>query len=347
MNSIIEEDLRMIIDRIPYQKLENKVFLITGASGFLASVIVNVLMYLNDHYFSRKSTVIALCRSKEKAERKFGEFLKHSYFKLYVQGVEDKLQIDNNVNYIIHAASRAVTSDFKRVPIDILSANIVGVYNLLKLAYNMKSESFLFFSSGAVYGELPGNINDVEEKDYFPLNYLATENCYAEAKRAGEALCRAYWEQYGVPTKIVRISHTYGPGINLADGRVFSDFVDKICKNQNLVIKGSGNDVRPFCYITDAVVAFFLILLNGGNGEVYNMANNKETVTIRELAETLVNKAFPERNIRIEGKNLTQSMNSGKIKINTDKLMRLGWNPEIDIIEGFRRTVKSFEESVK
>lgn len=344
---MVELDIKEIINKISYQKLEDKVCLITGANGFLASSIIDVLMYLNEYYLDKKCTVIALCRDKEKAKLKLEKYLSKSYFKLFIQSVEEKINFYGKLHYIIHAASSAVTSDFDIIPADVLNANVIGTYNLLELGREKGIESFLFFSSGAVYGEIPKETEEINEESVFALDFKTTKNCYAEGKRAGEALCRAYWEQYEIPAKAVRISHTYGPGINLNDGRVFSDFVSKICNRKNLVIKGEGNDVRPFCYITDAIVAFFLILFNGENGGVYNMANNKETVTIRELAEKLVYEAFPERGLGIECKNLAQNVCNKKVKVNTDKLIELGWSPQIDIIEGFRRTVKNYEEDTK
>lgn len=338
-----ENDIHEIICKIEYQKLEDKVFLITGANGFLASNIVDVLMYLNNFLLKKGCKVIALCRNEKKAKYRFQKYLHSVYFELLRQSVEEKIVFSGKVDYILHAASNAVTSDFNVIPADVLNANIIGTYNLLNLSREKPVESFLFFSSGAVYGEIPEYQEEINEECVFPLNFYSPNNCYAEGKRAGEALCKAYWQQYNVPVKIIRISHTYGPGINLNDGRVFSDFVSKICEKEDIIIKGSGNDVRPFCYITDAVIAFFLVLLNGVNGEIYNMANNTETVTIRELAEKLVYEAFPERNLKIKYNNLHPARSMKKTKININKLLNLGWNPEIDIVEGFKRTVKSFE----
>lgn len=342
-----KKDIEEVIDRIPYQKIEGCTFLITGANGFLASNLVHTLMYLNKYYFNKKCMVIALCRNREKAMCVFSKYLDNVYFKLCIQSVEEKISLDEEVDYIIHAASNAVTSDFRKVPADILDANIIGTSNLLKFSKTKRLKGFLFFSSGAVYGEVPGDVSLVKEEDAFELKYSQTDSCYAEGKRAGEALCRSYWEQYKIPTKIVRISHTYGPGINLNDGRVFSDFIKSICNGKKLVIKGSGNDTRPFCYITDALVAFFLVLIEGQNGEAYNMANSHETVTIYELAKKLTTQAFPMRNLEIEAPHLEKGAEIKKIMVDTEKLQKLGWIAKVDIIEGFRRTVLSFEEVVQ
>lgn len=345
MNTVRENDIKQIGSIIPYEAFGGETFLITGATGFIASHIVDTLMYLNYRDSGNKCKVIALCRNREKAERVFKDYLNQECFQLVVQGLNEAVDIQGPVDYIFHAASNAVTSTFTKIPADTLCVNMIGTYNLLELAKEKNSKSFLFLSSGAVYGDVPKEIQEIREESVFPINFSKSEASYAVGKVAGEALCKAYWNQHNVPAKVVRISHTYGPGINLDDGRVFSDFVSQICKKQSLVIKGTGNDVRPFCYITDAIAAFFLVLFKGENGESYNMANRRETYTIRELAEILVNEAFPERNLKIEHKNYSVKNDMlNKQKVDISKLQRLGWNPQIDVVEGFRRTVASFEE---
>ena len=257
--------------------------------------------------------------------------------------MEDKLPDTIRADYIVHAASCSSTRMFRLIPVDVLSANVLGTYNLLEFARKSGAESFLYFSSGAVYGDIKRTpIKEVKENDLFLLDFRAPENCYAEGKRAGEALCAAYWAQYGIPTKSIRISHTYGPGIDLNDGHIYSDFVKSICLKEKLVINGDGTDSRFFCYITDAVVALFLVLLKGMAGEVYNMANRNENWSVRELAEKLIKEGFPERKLEIEQKIVANS-HTKKLHINTEKLENLGWFPEVNVVEGFKRTVKSFE----
>lgn len=340
MNSVREEDIRRIISRMPYEECERKIFLITGANGFLASYIVDTLMFLNQHFLTTKCTVIALCRNRQKAEERFKGWLPYENFILHIQSVENPIIDDFNADYIVHAASNSVAVSAKTIPADILKANIIGTYHLLEFARKKKVKGFLFFSSGAVYGNVEQGKDVLKEADYFPLNFNAVENCYAEGKRAGEALCRAYFKQYGIPSKIVRIGHTYGPGINLKDGHVYSDFVSKIIQGKNIIVR-DGTAVRPFCYVSDAVTAFFKILLEGESDEIYNMVNNSETLSVYELAMKLVKDAFPERGLEVEceKKNVTIE----RTIVNTDKLMALGWKPETDVVEGFRRTVKSFE----
>lgn len=343
MNSVREEDIRNIISRIPYEKCEGKTFLITGAAGFLARYMTDTLMYMKKKAYVQKCTVLALCRNREKAKQTFGDWLIDEDFHLLIQPVEEEITYRGNIDYIIHAASGAATRMFEKSPVDIIKANAMGTYNLLETARQKQTNGFLFFSSGAVYGEISDDVLDIKEEDCFPLDFTSLKNCYAEGKRSGEALCRAYWQQYGIPTVSVRISHTYGPGIDIDDGHVFSDFVKSILNRTDLVIKGDGMDVRPFCYVTDAVTAFFILLFKGNAGDAYNMANSAETYSIKELADRLVSEAFAEKRLKVTGESIKLGEKPKKNNVNTEKLESLGWKPEVNVVKGFRRTVDSFE----
>lgn len=343
MNAVREDDIKQIISRIPYEMCEGKTFLITGANGFLASYLTDTLMYLKTRGIINRCRVIALCRNKEKAEHLFQEWIGDEDFYLLNQAVEDKVEYQGEINYIIHAASCSTTHLFASNPVDLMQANMIGSYQLLELARDKQIKGFLFFSSGAVYGETHGN--EVRESEVNTIDFLDMKNSYAIGKRAGEALCKAYWMQYHVPAKGVRISHTYGPGIDINDGHVYSDFAKNILENTDIVIKGDGIGSRPFCYITDAVCAFFLILLVGDNGEMYNMANTDMTVTIKELADILVKEAFPERGLRVFMQKPYVKQNVHKVYVNTEKLRKLGWKPEVDLVEGFRRLINSEEDN--
>lgn len=343
MNSVREKDIKFIIDRISYQKCAGKRFLITGANGFLASYMADTLMFLNTYVLEEKCKVTALCRNKAKAEERFKEWLKDENFALHIQNVEEAVPDELDADYVIHAASSSATANFTKIPADVLRTNLLGTYQMLEFARKKKAEGLLFFSSGAVYGNVGLEVEDVKETDLFPLDFHAENNCYAEGKRVGEALCKAYFYQYGVPAKIVRIGHTYGPGIDLKDGHVYSDFVAAIIRKDNLMIQ-NGSAVRPFCYVADAVAAFFKILLEGKNGEVYNMVNKKETISVYELAMRLVKEAFPERKLKVDCRK--KGIEVQKTTVNIDKLVSLGWNPQIDVVEGFQRTVESFEEEM-
>lgn len=342
MRNIREEDINQIISRIPYKKCENKSFLITGANGFLASYMVDTLMCLKKNGLVKNCSVIALCRNKEKAKHIFARWLDQENFHLLIQAVEDKINCKDKIDYIIHAASCSATQLFHSKPVDLMRANIIGCYNLLELAREKQTRGFLFFSSGAVYGDT--DVNELLEDKTYILDYLNMKNSYAFGKRAGEALCRAYWQQYGVPAKGVRISHTYGPGINIDDGHVYSDFAKSIIEKSNIIIKSDGVASRPFCYVSDAICAFYLVLFYGDNGEMYNMANSNQIVTIKELADILTKNVFKERNLNVIVEKQAIMHNNYKTIVNTKKLENLGWKPVIGIEEGFRRLIDSLEK---
>lgn len=165
----------------------------------------------------------------------------------------------------------------------------------------------------------------------------------------GENICVSYMHQYDTPVKVVRPAHTYGPGMDLNDGRVFADFVRDIVEDKDIVMKSDGSASRAFCYLSDATIAFFKILLDGKNGEAYNMANPSQEVSILELAEMLVS-LFPEKQLkvvrqaRVGDDYLVSPSTHASLVIK--KIQSLNWNPTIDIDEGFRRTILSHTDNL-
>lgn len=346
LNHIIIEDVAKIAKGIDISKCEGKSFLITGANGLIARYIVETLIYLNNNKLKTKCKIIALCRNEKDAIQKFGSYKDREDFKLLIQTVEDCIEYHEKVDYIIHAASQANTRKFYIDPVGTLSANTIGTYNLLNYAKEKKIQGFLFISSGAIYGTSNETIKFVDENEYYEIDPLRLDSCYAEGKKMAENMCYCFYKQFSTPTKIVRVGHTYGPGINLMDGRVFSDFVKNILNSEDLIINSDGKAMRPFCYLTDLIIGLFLVLFKGKSGEAYNLANNECLVSINELAKILTESAFKERDIKVIKKtqgNETTNTN-GILSVSTDKIYQLGWKPVIGIEEGFKRTVTSFEE---
>jgi len=331
MNKIIQQDLQYIIESpiIDWKRFANKTILITGANGMLASYTVETLLYLNNEVLKdNPCTVIALVRNAEKASKKFGENRK-GLVKI-CQDVSSPLYNIPKVNFIIHAASLASPKYYNESPVDVLLPNIIGTKNTLALAYQFNIEGYLFFSTGEIYNH---------------MDTLNIRSCYGESKRMGEVLCTSYHHQYKVPTKIARIFHTYGPGMDLEGGRVFEDFVKNIINNENIELKSDGSAIRQFCYIADATIAFFKILLDGESGQAYDVANNSQKISVRDLAEVMVN-LYPEKNLNYsfvpQDKAYLKSMTKEYIP-DIYSINKLGWYPNITIEQGFKRTIESFE----
>ena len=345
MNKIIIEDLERILNQpVPWRLLKNKTVLVTGASGFISTYFIEMLFYLNNKK-GYDIKVIALVRDKKFAVARFSQHLSDPNFKLLVQDVCKQINIKNNIDYIIHAASQASPKIYGKDPVGTLSANILGTINTLELAKKNKTIGYLFLSSGEIYGEVDNKMIPTKETDYGYLDPINLRSCYAESKRMGENMCVSWSHQYFVPAKIARLFHTYGPGMKLKDGRVFADFVSNIVHNENIVLNSDGSAKRTFCYLSDTVTACFLILLKGKNGEVYNLGQEKET-SIIDLANLLIG-MFPEKKLKVIRKENISAEGYIKSTISracpdVSKLRKLGWKPIVDIKTGFKRTIISY-----
>lgn len=344
-NQIIEEDLQTILGdtNIPWRAFEGATILITGANGFLPAYMVETLLYANDTLFRRKAKIIALVRSQEKALARFADAGQRDDIAFIEQDVADPVHIPDPVDYVIHAASHASPRFFFSDPVGTLDANALGTSHLLRLAKIKNVKGFLFFSSGEVCGDIFDIKSLVAEDDYGVLNPLVIRSCYGEGKRIGEAYCAAYAHQYGVPTRIVRPAHTYGPGFALDDGRAFASFVAAVMENRNIVLKSDGKACRSFVYLADAVRGYFTVLLKGKNGEAYNIGNAYE-ISMVELANIVIKASGnPSLKVEFDIDPASVSSASGHGLLSIDKIKALGWNPKIPEDEGFKRTINYYQ----
>jgi len=344
-NSIIEADLKYITDRsLPWEKFRNKTVLVSGASGFLPAYMVETILYLNE-IKKLNIKVIGLVRNIEKASARFSHYQGRKDLQLISQDICEKFTIDEKVDFIVHAASHATPKLFRSDPIGTIMPNAAGTANLLNLAKDKRVECFLFFSTTGVYGFMDQASYPLKEDRYGPINPMDLASCYIESKRMGENMCVAWMHQYGVPVKIVRPAITYGPGVQLDDGRSFADFISNVINKQDIVLYSDGKAIRNFCYIADATVGFFIVMLKGKAGEAYNAATDHE-ISIRDLANQLVNEVFPELKLKVVMKTDTSKnylrMDFPRTTPDISKLKSLGWTIRFPIEEGFRRTVKSF-----
>ncbi len=342
---MIKEDFKLILSsNIDWYKFSNKTILITGANGFLPAYMVETLLLINKSILKNTPCkVLALVRNRNHTLTRFSDFLDDSNLEIIVKDVVNDIQFDHEVDYIVHAASPASPKYYSSDPVGVSLPNIIGTKNILELAREKKVASLLYFSSGEVYGQVDKEI--IGETDYGYIDPLDLRACYAESKRMGESLCKSYGHQYGIPCKIVRPFHTYGPGMKLDDGRVFSDFVQNIVKNENIILKSEGSAIRAFCYLADAVEGFFKILLEGKSAEAYNIANPNTSISIKSLAELLV-KLYPKKGLKVEYnfKRNDEYMPS-KIEISLPDITKaksLGWEPHTSLDVGFKKTIRSY-----
>lgn len=343
---MILEDFNQIKNSsIDWNRFANKTILITGANGFLPAYMVETLLLLNNDILKYSPCkVIALVRNEKHIKERFSNYLSDENLKIIVQDVANQININEKIDYIIHAASPASPKYYNIDPVGVIMPNVLGTKNTLELARKNNIEGYLYFSSGEVYGQLnDGEV--INEDKYGYLDPTTVRACYGESKRMGENLCVSYGHQYNIPVKIVRPFHTYGPGMKLDDGRVFADFVKNIVNNEDIEMKSDGSATRAFCYLADATVGFFKILLEGKNNNAYNLANSNGVISIKDLATELVN-MFPEKGLKAifaeQNKDYLQSPVKGN-SVDTSKLESLDWKATTTIKDGFKKTIRSYK----
>lgn len=344
-NHIILEDCQNLYREslIDWPRFERVSILVTGACGMLPSYMIWMLIYLNE-YECFDIDITALCRDAGKALALFGEYTRRDYFHILTADVTEKIHLEGKLDYIVHAASPSGSQYFGTDPVGVITPNVLGTRNTLELAREKKAQGYLYFSSGEIYGMLGKETICEEDSGY--LDPMNVRSCYAESKRLGETLCKAYSHQYGVRAMVVRPCHTYGPTVNLdRDARVFSGFVSDVLHGRDLLMKSDGLAVRNFCYLYDAALAYFKVLLDGAAGEAYNVSNPECQISIRGLAEILTG-LYPEKGLKIVYANhddvYLEDPNKKQSLISIEKLKKLGWRPNYSLEEGFRRTVESF-----
>ena len=350
-NPVISEDVDRILSQpLPWSDLHGSTVLISGASGFLPAYMVETLAGLNRRGAGIR--IVGLVRNRERALARLSHLL-HVGLTLIEHDVSTPPPADlPAADYIIHAASQASPRFYGSDPVGTLEANTNGTSHLLRHASRGRTRSFLFFSSGEVYGIPVDGTRRLTETDYGYLDPATVRACYGESKRMGETLCVSWAHQFGVPARIVRPFHTYGPGMSLTDGRVFADFVADVVARRNIVLKSDGLAMRPFCYLADATAGFFTALLKGETGKAYNVGNPDAEISIRDLAQLVVS-LFPALGLKAVTAPLDVDAPTGYLKSQVgrsvpdiSRMESLSWRPITGLADGFRRTIGSFDAAL-
>lgn len=342
---IVEEDLRAIVSApLPWKRFRGRSVLVTGASGLVASSLVEALLYSNEVLAGPLCTVVALVRDKARATARFAYYKSRKDLQFLVQDVSEPLPAGLTTNFIVHAAGNATPRAFGTDPVGTYRAAVLGTHHLLEHSHKYGCDGFLLLSSGAVHGTVSGDTTVIDETVYGSIDPLAPYACYAESKRMAETMCASWFRQFGIHTRIARLGHTYGPGLRRNDDRAFTQFVYSIVDGRDIELHSDGSAVRLYCYLTDAVIALLRILLNGRDGEAYLVANSSAACSVVDLARLLAG-LFPEREVQVRA---AVSTAVGSVanqdpfrQLDISKLCALGWSPHIDIATGFRRTLET------
>ena len=284
---VVTEDIKSIADKVDFSDLEGKAVLISGAAGFLGSCFLAVVQYLNQQVFKNPCRVLAIDNyitgSKKNLLSKVQDkniVYKEMDISLGIGEFEDE-----KIDYIVHAAGLASPIYYRKFPIESINCTVLGLHHLLRYAKNNVIKSFLFFSSSEIYGNPREDEVPTKETYNGNVSCIGPRSCYDEAKRLGETMCLSYYKTHKTPVKWVRPFNVYGPGMRIDDDRVVPKFLFQALKNKPLTIHLPGLQTRTFTYVTDAMIGFFKVLLEGKNGEVYNIGRDSGELRMEDLAE--------------------------------------------------------------
>ena len=299
--------------------------LITGGAGFVCS-------HMAEKLSSRQNKIILLDNLLTGSLKNIEHLLDLSNVKFIEHDVQNHINIDEELDYVLHFASAASPVAYQQNPINTLKAGSIGTINTLGLA-KVKKSKYLLASTSEVYGD--PEISPQNETYWGNVNPNGERSMYDEAKRFAEAATATYARTYNIETKIVRIFNTYGPRMQLNDGRVVTNFITQALKGEDITIYGDGNQTRSFSYVDDTVNGI-IALMNSNFNEVFNIGNPNE-ITVKQLATEIIK--LTNSNSKIIYKNLPKDDPKQRQPDISKAKEKLDWKPEIDLETGLKKTI--------
>ena len=303
--------------------------LITGAAGFLGS-------HLCERFLKEGMYVIAMDNLITGDLRNIEHLNANPNFEFVLHDVTKYIEIEGDLDYILHFASPASPIDYLKIPIQTLKVGAMGTHNLLGLALAKKAR-FIIASTSEVYGD--PLVHPQTEEYWGHVNPIGPRGCYDEAKRYQEAITMAYHRYHGLETRIVRIFNTYGPRMRLNDGRVLPAFIGQALRGEDITIFGDGSQTRAFCYVDDLVEGIFRLLMSDYTLPV-NIGNPAE-ITIKDFAEEIIKMTGTDQ--KVIYKDLPQDDPKQRQPDITKATEILGWKPEVSRADGLKITYDYFK----
>ncbi|MEN3045375.1 MAG: UDP-glucuronic acid decarboxylase family protein [Candidatus Hydrothermales bacterium] len=304
--------------------------LVTGCAGFIGS-------HLCEHFLNLGEEVTGIDNFITGNKKNVELLKKYRNFKFFELDVCDVVELPERYDIIYHLASPASPKQYYNYQLETMLANSYGTKNLLEKA-KKDGSVFVFASTSEVYGD---PLIHPQREDYNGnVNPIGERSVYDESKRFGEALCMVFFRKFDLDVRIARIFNTYGPRMDIDDGRVIPNFMVQALKNLPLTIYGDGNQTRSFCYIDDMVEALKRMGVKSNlKGEVINLGNPKEIriIELAEIIEKLVNR-------KLEKKFLPLPKDDPQRRCpNIEKAKKvLDWEPKVEFEEGLQKTLDYF-----
>lgn len=338
--NVLQEDLKYISNYdLPYQQMKGKSVLVTGATGLIGVSIVRALLTIGN------IRVIAFVRNLEKAQTIYGNLVSPN-LKIYISDITDEIKMEEPVNYIFHCASITTSKTMIEKPVETILTSVDGTNNILNFAREKKCESVVYVSSMEVYGSFDIS-KEIREEELGYINPLKVRSNYPESKRLCENMCVAYYSEFEVPVKIARLAQTFGAGILQGENRVFAQFAKSVINSEDIIMHTKGLSEGNYCYTRDCMTGLLTILLKGENGEAYNISNPECHTSIADMAKMVAEKIAGNRIKVIYDIPETDTFGYAadtKMKLNSDKLQKLGWSPSIGLEEAYRRMISDMKE---
>jgi len=309
--------------------MSQKRILITGAAGFLGS-------HLCDRFIREGYQVIAMDNLITGDMKNIEHLMSNENFEFILHDITKFIEIEGELNYILHFASPASPIDYLKIPIQTLKVGALGTHNCLGLAKDKKAR-ILVASTSEVYGD---PLVHPQTEDYWGnVNPVGPRGVYDEAKRYMESITMAYHTFHQVETRIIRIFNTYGPRMRLNDGRALPAFIGQALRGEDMTVFGDGSQTRSFCYVDDLVEGIYRLLFSDYSSPV-NIGNPNE-ISLKDFAEEVLK--LTGSSVKIIYKPLPVDDPKQRQPDITKAKSLLGWEPKIDRAEGLKMTYDYFK----
>lgn len=342
----IAADAREVIRRVgeEFQKLSGTTLLVTGANGFLCSYFVDTVAALNDTVLKNPCRVVALDNFTVGMPERLAHLSGRDDVRFVQHDVSKPLELER-ADWIIHGASIASPVFYRQFPLETISANVNGTWQMLELARRKSARSILYLSTSEIYGDPDPAFVPTSEDYRGQVSCTGPRACYDESKRLAETLCMTYYRAHSTPVKVMRPFNVYGPGQRLDDGRIIPDLIGAAVRRDPIVLYSDGRATRSFCYVSDAITAMWLVLLSDADGEIFNVGDDREEISVAGVAERLREVAGPpllDIQYRASADADFVTDNPQRRCPNLSHLRgRFDWRPEVDLNEGLRRTLRA------
>lgn len=325
-----------------------KTYFITGATGYIGSALIQFLLKDGQTAGDNSEThIIAPIRDLNKASLMFPvgvEFLQADLCDK--RCIEQLLEAERSVDYIIHCASITASAEMITHPVEVIESIVNTTQNILEFARQCQIKSMVYLSSMEVYGNIDcsnGHRVTEDEVSRGEVELLSSRSCYPLGKRMAENICYSYFKEYGVPVKIARLAQTFGEGVLPSDKRVFAQFAKAATEGSDIVLHTEGHSMGNYCGIHDSISGIMTILEIGVSGEAYNVVNEANTMTIRQMAELVADKIAGGK-IKVvydipEDNQYGYAADTA-LRLSGEKLMSLGWKPREDLENMYYQLIK-------